>query len=226
MSEPTATVPEDDASIDAREVVVDYATRTGKTAVLRGASLRLQRGTLAVLRGPSGSGKTTLLMALGGLLRPQRGEVRVLGMELFAGSPNTERVARAKRLRYCFQQPLLTPYLTARQNVSTDRSLSARADELIASLRLEERRSHTPARLSAGEQQRVALARALVTDPEVLLADEPTSSLDVESTNVVCSLLRAACDDGATALVAAHDPALLPFADEVYDLNEGRLQRA
>ena len=120
---------------------------------------------------------------------------------------------------------MLLPYLDARRNVSTCAGHEARTNELIDALGLSARASHRPARLSAGEQQRVALARAMVTAPSVLLADEPTSSLDTESTQSVCRLIRDACDAGMCAIVAAHDPAITDFADATYDLREGRLHR-
>jgi putative ABC transport system ATP-binding protein len=209
-------------------------TEAGATkTILSGVDLELHPGRLTVVMGPSGSGKTTLLGILAGLMRPEAGEVEVLGCRLWALS---EAQRKAFRLRHCgfiFQGHNLFPALTARQQLEIvlrwGRSVSGRqvrrqAEEMLSRLGLSpEQFNQRPLALSGGEKQRVAVGRALVKGPDLCFADEPTASLDWESGRNVAELLRDAARGGAAVLVITHDQRLRHFADRAYCLRDGRL---
>lgn len=221
-----------DASSDERPLVdaksVVFAYRRSAADVLRGASLRLEGGRLVGVSGPSGCGKTSLLMLLAGLLAPSAGSVEVLGRGVHRQSGDVMRRLRAAEVRLAFQEPLLPPYLTARQTISRAAGGPRRpaATRLLGELRIEHVADRVPSGLSAGEQQRFSLARALVTEPRLLLADEPTACLDEDLTDVVGRLLREVADSGGAAIVAGHDSRLLDYTDEVLRLEGGRLTSA
>lgn len=204
-----------------------------RTVALQDVSLELQQGELNLLMGPSGSGKSTLLAVLSALLRPDGGQVRALGQDVWR---MTEKELEQFRLRHCsyiFQGYNLFPALTARQQLEivlrwgegvSGMAARRRADRVLASLGLTNRAHLRPAQLSGGEKQRVAIGRALVKNPSFLFADEPTSALDWDNGQQVIELLHdVARKRGATVLVVTHDPRLLPFADRVFELADGRL---
>lgn len=204
------------------------------TEALKDVSLELYSGEIALLMGPSGSGKSTLLAVLSGLLRPDRGRVLALGVDLW-GLPVQEQ--EAFRLRHCgfvFQGYNLFPALTARQQIEIvlrwgegagPREARRRTDEMLALLRLTKKARLRPAELSGGEKQRVAIGRALVKDPAFLFADEPTSALDwAHGEQVIEQLRNAAHERGATILIVAHDARMIPHMDRVFHLEDGILQ--
>jgi putative ABC transport system ATP-binding protein len=182
----------------------------GALRVLDGLELSLEHGEFVLLRGPSGSGKSTLLQLLGGLRRPTEGSLRFEGEELFELTEARRRRLRAGPIGFVFQEMHLLPYLSARANVALAlgrtprREALQRADEVLGSLGLNERRMHRPGQLSAGERQRVAVARALVREPRVILADEPTGSLDPENAAQVLGLLGDYHSAGGTVLMVTH----------------------
>ena len=177
---------------------------------LSGLDLDLKPGELCCLRGASGSGKTTLLLALGGMLRPSGGHIRVNSEELYSLSSSERALFRARDVGFVFQMFHLVPYLTARENLLIVRSSlskaerEARADELLASVGLSDRATHRPAALSAGERQRVAVCRALFNRPSVVLADEPTGNLDPDSAQLILDLLSDYAAGGGAVLMATH----------------------
>jgi len=200
-----------------------------------GVSLRLERGELTLIMGPSGSGKTTLLALIGGLLHPTRGEVQILGVNVWRLRPRERTLFRLRHIGFVFQQPSLLPSLTARENVAlvmAPNGLSARealrkADELLEKVGLRGRGSSFSATLSGGEQQRVVIARALANDPELILADEPTASLDSRTGQEVMEEIRKRVKErGRAALVVTHDHRLLPLADRVIWMEDGRVREA
>ncbi len=203
------------------------------TEALKDVSLELYSGEIALLMGPSGSGKSTLLAVLSGLLRPDRGRVLALGVDLW-GLPVQEQ--EAFRLRHCgfvFQGYNLFPALTARQQLemvlrwgegASGREARRRADEMLALLGLARKAHLRPGDMSGGEKQRVAIGRALMKNPDFCFADEPTSALDWHHGEQVIELLRAAAHErGATILVVAHDARIMPYADRVFNLDDGFL---
>jgi putative ABC transport system ATP-binding protein len=186
-------------------------------------------GEIVIVSGPSGSGKTTLLTLIGALRSTQEGSLRVLGHELRGAS---ERVLTAVRqqIGYVFQAHNLLDALTVRQNVQmglqpAERSGSAkRADELLASVGLEGYGDRHPAEISGGQRQRVAIARALVGEPRIVLADEPTASLDKETGRQIVTLIqRLAREHGVAVLLVTHDSRILDVADRILALEDGRI---
>ena len=219
-------------AISARSVQMTYNEDGIPVHALKDASLEVSTGEFALLMGPSGSGKTSLLCVLGGLLTPTRGGVVVLGQEL----TTLDRRARAKfrldNLGFIFQGFNLFGALTASENVEL--ALSAhgyggaearrRACELLDRLGIGGQAKRRPRDLAGGEKQRVAIARALAGEPRVILADEPTSSLDAGSGGLVVEILRdLARERGTTVLIASHDVRIARVADKVMELDDGRL---
>ncbi|HEV8712256.1 MAG TPA: ABC transporter ATP-binding protein [Candidatus Binatia bacterium] len=206
----------------------------GETAVraVDQINLSVQTGELVLILGPSGAGKTTLLSLIGGLLRPTSGTVQVAGAELHTLSPSALSRFRLRQIGFVFQSFQLLSALTASENVEvvlrlgglTPRVARQRAEELLVRLGLGARLTHLPADLSGGEKQRVALARALALHPPLLIADEPTGSLDSRSGEEVIRLLRRLVDEEhRTVLIASHDQRILPVATRVLRCEDGRL---
>jgi len=219
---------------------VHDVTRTfgrGDTAVaaLRGVSLEADRGELIAICGRSGSGKTTLLNIIGGLDSPTSGNVVVAGRELAQMTEPDRLRMRRSTVAFIFQSFGLIPMLSAAENVSMPLRIAgidrrAREERVRLMLRivgLQEHANQRPAELSGGQQQRVAVARALVGSPQLLIADEPTGQLDLETGQQIMRLLRAVVgSEGVTALVATHDAALVDLADRVLWLEDGMLEGA
>jgi putative ABC transport system ATP-binding protein len=196
---------------------------------LDGVSLKVRAGSFIALMGPSGSGKSTLLQIAAGLDRPISGRVVLAGQRL-TGNETSLAMLRREHVGFVFQQMNLLPTLTVIQNVLLPMRLAGhRADvghavKVLERVGLGERIHHRPAELSGGQQQRAAIARALVSDPAVILADEPTGSLDTRSARAVLELLREAVDrHGQTVVMATHDPAAASYADSVLFLVDGRV---
>ncbi len=214
--------------------VVSKRRGTGRHAVAALSEVTLQVGPAEVvlLEGPSGSGKTTLLAVAAGLLTPDAGAVRVHGNLLALMSPDERRRWRATEIGFVFQRSNLVPALTAMENVLLQAALAGldaaaaarRASELLEALGIAGLRDRSPAALSAGEEQRVAVARALVHEPTVVLADEPTASLDgAAGRDVVSALTSLARSRRAAVLIATHDPRLAVDGARRFSLVDGRL---
>jgi len=195
-------------------------------------SLAVGGGETVAINGPSGSGKTTLLSILGGLLRPDAGQIWLDGRDLAAASEAERARIRLTRIGFVFQRGLLLPTLTAHENVAlvprvagvSRAEAAARADALLEQLGLGARAALLPAALSAGEAQRVALARALAMRPGLVLADEPTAHLDQARGGEVLAALKALTQaHGAGLVVVTHDPRAAAVADRVLHLTDGRL---
>jgi putative ABC transport system ATP-binding protein len=207
-----------------------YATDGGPRQVLRSLDLTVRAGEVVVLSGASGAGKTTLLTLCGALRSVQDGEIRVLGRDLRGLSPAQQREVRSG-IGFIFQAHHLIDALTAGQNVVMSllgrvpvAEAARRADTALASLGLAARFDALPETLSGGEKQRVAVARALVRHPALILADEPTASLDPESADVVLETLgTAARRRGAAVLLVSHDSRVVAIADRRVHLADGVL---
>jgi putative ABC transport system ATP-binding protein len=224
-----STVP----NLEARLLCKYY--RQGTRAEVRavdGVSLAVATGSYAAVTGPSGSGKSTLLALFGALERPTRGEVLFDGRELTKLS-DAERTRARRRMGFIFQSFALIARLPAWENVTyplIPRGVPGperyrRAVNLLTRLGMGDRRAARPEEMSGGEQQRVAIARALVGEPDVLIADEPTSNLDPQTADVVAALLRERHAGGATILIASHDPRLIELAEVVHQMESGHLAR-
>src|SRR6185312_9916816 len=195
-------------------------------------SFTVRRGQLVTVRGRSGSGKTSLLNIIGGLDLPTSGSVTVAGQEV-TGMTDRERMAlRRSTVAFIFQSFGLIPMLSAAENVgiplriagTPSRVRDERVATMLAIVGLAEHAAHRPGELSGGQQQRVAIARALAGRPQLLIADEPTSQLDLETGRQIMRLLLTVVrSEGITALVATHDEALMDLADEIIRLEDGQI---
>lgn len=198
----------------------------GHIRVLDGIDVAVPAGEITALAGSSGSGKSTLLAISAMLMRPSSGEVYVAGAAMSSGTDSQRTAVRRANLGFVFQQSLLIPQLTASENIEIaippdGNRARERAMELLSSVGLKERANHLPGMLSGGEAQRVAVCRALANRPAILLADEPTGSLDRESADNLRALLRAAADEGIAVLVATHEPGMMEHADHVIRIEHG-----
>jgi putative ABC transport system ATP-binding protein len=200
--------------------------------ILQGLDLEVRRGEFVALMGPSGSGKTTLLNLIGGLDRPSRGQLVIDGQRIDQLSDRRLAAWRARHVGFVFQLYNLLPVLTAERNVElplllTSLNKSRRRQHVALALRvvgLSHRARHFPRQLSGGEQQRVGIARAIVTDPTLLLCDEPTGDLDRKSGDEILNLLQALNrEHGKTILMVTHDPHASARATRTVYLNKGQL---
>jgi len=220
-------------ALEARDVLRAYRTG-GRDAVpvvaVDEVSLQVPRGQLLVVRGRSGSGKTTLLNLLGGLDRPDGGQVLLGGRDLAALSEDELVEVRRREVGYVFQSFGLLPILSAAENIGVPLRLlrtapaerEQRVAELLDLVGLGRHAAQRPYELSGGQQQRVAIARALANRPGLLVADEPTGQLDSGTGRQVMELIRSLVHDrGVTAVVATHDPTLIALADRVVELSDG-----
>lgn len=208
-------------------VVRDVSKRYGRTIVLEHVDLDIARGEFAVLAGPSGSGKSTLLNLLAALEKPDTGTIEVGGHRLGRHARHLDHLRRVE-VGLVFQLHNLIPRLTARQNIEAamfgthhgHRQRTARADELLERLDLAHRAGDRPPTMSGGERQRVAVARAIANEPAVILADEPTGSLDDASADLVLDLFDELRASGATILAVSHDARLDQRGDRVVSIVE------
>ena len=219
-------------TIIVRELHKGYERGGVPTPVLCGLSLAIRAGEFAFLVGPSGSGKTTLLSVLGCILTPDAGEVRILGEDLLQLNAQQRADLRRDRIGFVFQRFHLIRGLNAAENVAVPLTLAGMAPraarkrslELLEAVGLADRAKSHPARLSTGQCQRIALARALAAGPDLILADEPTASLDAENGREAMLLLRRlTADQGKTAVVVTHDHRIFEFADRILHLDGGRI---
>jgi ABC-type lipoprotein export system ATPase subunit len=213
-----------------RGLAKGFGTGPARRAVLAGVDLDLGAGELVAVTGRSGSGKSTLLHLLGGLERPDGGEIQVAGVRVDRSSERQLIDLRRHKVGFVFQFFHLLPELTGAENVLLPARLAGdgaaggeRAVELIERLGVTEAGSRVPGVLSGGEQQRLAIARALVNDPVLILADEPTGNLDEESGHEVLALLRELADRGRAVLLVTHDREAGRLADRVLRLSDGVL---
>jgi putative ABC transport system ATP-binding protein len=217
--------------IDARGLTKTFGSGESAVAAVTGANMSVDAGEIVLLLGPSGSGKTTLVSMLGGLLTPTTGTVEIEGVGfLHQGSDAPGQ--RLRSIGFVFQSFNLLGSLTAVENVALPLRLLGirkataidRASTLLSSVGLAARREAYPGTLSGGERQRVSLARALVVGPRVLLADEPTASLDTNRGREAMELLRRSVHEGGQAcVVVTHDTRLLDLADRVMVIEDGRV---
>jgi putative ABC transport system ATP-binding protein len=209
-----------------------YAMGEVSVEALRGVDFVVKRGEFVAIMGPSGSGKSTLLHLLGGLDDPTDGEVLLAGQPLAQLSDDRLTLIRRRQVGFVFQFFNLLPTLTAAENVALPLLIDGRRLEdyeervadLLALVGLADRAGHRPDQLSGGEQQRVAIAQAFVTDPEVVLADEPTGNLDSAAGEEILRLLRRMRDEkGQTIVMVTHNEHAAEYADRIVRLRDGRI---
>lgn len=207
-----------------------FKSKEKKIEVLKGVSLELERNKITVIVGASGAGKSTFLHILGGLDRPDAGEININGTNILKMSDDELARFRFKNIGFVFQFHHLLPEFTALENIAIAKMIdgtslskaSKLAEELLSIVGLEDRANHKPAELSGGEQQRVAVARALVNNPSILLADEPTGNLDSANSQIIHKLFFDLRDRfGLTFLIVSHNPELIKLGEVVYEMKDG-----
>jgi putative ABC transport system ATP-binding protein len=221
-------------ALETKSVVKTYQSDSGTIQAVDDVSLQVVAGEFVALVGPSGSGKTTMLSILAALLQPSSGQILLNGQDL-AGMGDVERVAlRRERIGFTFQANNLVPYLSAVENVELmlrlnnklDKAGKLRARELLARLGLGERMHNLPGQMSGGQQQRVAIARALIHNPTLVLADEPTASLDTERAyQVVQTFAGLIHEQNRAGIMVTHDLRMCEFVDRVLQMQDGKLVR-
>jgi len=228
----SSAAPAQGVLVAVRNVHKEFRRGSERIDVLQGLSLDIPGGDFLALMGPSGSGKSTLLNLLGGLDRPTRGEIEIGGQRIDQMSGGQLAAWRARHIGFVFQMYNLLPVLTAERNVElplllTDLSAAERrrrARAALAAVGLSDRLAHFPRQLSGGQEQRVGIARAIVTDPTLLLCDEPTGDLDRKAGDEVLDLLAAlARDFGKTVVMVTHDPHAAERARRLVHLEKGVL---
>jgi putative ABC transport system ATP-binding protein len=208
-----------------------YDHRGPSVAVLNDLTAEITDGDFVSIVGPSGSGKSTLLLMLGGMLSPSSGRILLDGDSLYDLKPDQRAELRRKKIGFVFQTFNLVPYLSALENVqiplflggASEADQTDRAAALLERLGLGNRLEHKPSELSVGQQQRVALARMLANDPSVILADEPTGSLDPETTRQAIDFLEQVNEEGRTVVMVTHDPQVAKRAKRILRLDGGRI---
>jgi len=218
--------------IELRRIEKAYRKRSIEIPVLTGLDVSIERGEFVALMGPSGSGKTTLLNLIGGLDTATAGTIRVGESDLHEMSERQLTAWRSRHVGFIFQMYHLLPVLTAAQNVELPlmlfrmggRERAERVRLALSVVGLEDRADHKPSQLSGGQEQRVAIARAIVTDPDLLLADEPTGDLDAASAHDVLMLLeRLNKEFGKTIIMVTHDQQAAAHAGRIIHLEKGAL---
>ncbi len=199
---------------------------------LDGVEFIVEEGEFVAIMGPSGSGKSTLLHLIGGLDQPSTGEVTLNGQRLSLMKDKQITLMRRRNIGFVFQFFNLLPTLSAQENITLPLLIDGkklnlyeeRLDTILDLIGLRERRNHKPEQLSGGEQQRVAIARALITEPAIILADEPTGNLDSKTGMTIMRLLRRSCEElGQTIIVVTHDPRAASTSDRVVFLRDGQI---
>jgi len=219
--------------LEAQDLKKTYTMGEHEVKALAGVDFCVKKGEFVAIMGPSGSGKSTLLHLLGGLDRPSDGEVTLAGQRFSILNDKEATLVRRHNIGFIFQFFNLLPTLSTDENVALPllidgqnlRKHQPRIDAMLELVGLAERRHHKPDQLSGGEQQRVAIARALVTEPAMVLADEPTGNLDSKTGTVIMELLRRSCDElGQTVVIVTHDARAAAYADRVVFLADGQIR--
>jgi putative ABC transport system ATP-binding protein len=224
----------DSLALEARSVVKTYSVGGGVVVAVDDVSLSVEPGELVALVGPSGSGKTTMLAMLAGLLSPTAGSILIDGQELTTMKERERARFRRRKIGFTFQANNLVSYLTVLENVELMLRLNGernaggrkRARELLDLLGLGDKMNVLPRQLSGGQQQRVAIARSLINRPSVVLADEPTASLDTERAfQVVQTLANLVHEQKRAGIMVTHDLRMVEYADRIIQMMDGHLER-
>ncbi len=217
--------------IETKDLKKSFKVGKNTLPVLRGVDLRVREGEFLAIMGPSGCGKSTLLYLLGGLLQPSSGSIVIDGVDITRLSDGERTALRRQNIGYVFQRFNLLPALTARENIELAKRIHGngyhgpeRVEEILALLGLKEKINHRPNELSVGEQQRVAIARAIINNPKIILADEPTGSLDSENSRMVLRMLQELNSRfGQTLVMITHDPDIAAMAHRIEEMRDGKI---
>jgi putative ABC transport system ATP-binding protein len=217
--------------IKLKDIVHVYKMKKSSVTALRGITADFQPGKFIAIMGPSGCGKTSLLHIIGGIIKPSSGKVIIGDEEITKLSEGQILEFRKKNVGMVFQFLNLFPTLTAYENIEfpliiadiPKKDIDKRVTELLERINLSDKKNSYPDELSGGEQQRIAIACAIATDPKILLADEPTGHLDIETSGIVIGIFRELASKGKTVIVATHDNAVAKQADEIYYIRDGLL---
>lgn len=216
--------------LEAESLFKQYNLGEHHVNALDGVDFVVEEGEFVAIMGPSGSGKSTLLHLMGGLDKPSEGEITLAGKKISLLKDKQVTLLRRRNVGFVFQFFNLLPTLTAEENITLPLLIDGKRigdyqdhlETLLNLIGLSHRRRHKPEQLSGGEQQRVALARALITQPAIVLADEPTGNLDTKTGKNIMELLRRSCDElGQTIVVVTHDPRAASYANRVVFLRDG-----
>ncbi len=216
--------------LEVKNVTKQYGEGEARVVALDGVSLSAGKGDFIAIMGPSGCGKSTLLNVIGGLERLSTGEVELEGERIDNLDENQFVGTRRGKIAYVFQQFHLLSSLTAIENVMLPLVLAGNntdhrdeAMQILKKVGLEKRAAHRPSQLSGGEQQRVAIARALVSNPSLLLADEPTGNMDQKTSKEILEMFTRLNQEGQTIIIVTHDPAVARLAGRIVFLQDGRV---
>src|SRR5512133_2995419 len=221
-------------ALEVRDLVKTFSLDGATINAVDCVSFQVKSGEFVALVGPSGSGKTTMLSILAALLSPTSGQVLIDGQDLSRMNEKQRVKLRRERIGFTFQSNNLIPFLTAQENVEfmlrlngkADKAGRARSLEILSRLGLNDRLHNLPAQLSGGQQQRVAIARALIHNPSVVLADEPTASLDTERAfQVVETFAHLIHENNRAGIIVTHDLRMCQFVDRVLQMQDGKLVR-
>ncbi len=221
------------ASVEVKNLHKNYMLKGETVKALRGITLKIARGEYLSIMGPSGSGKTTLFNLVGGIDRPSEGKIIIEGTDVSKMAPKEMAWLRSRKIGYIFQTFNLIPVLSALDNVALPMIFAGvpkdqrikKATELLTLVGLGDRLHHRPTELSGGQQQRVAIARALANDPAIILADEPTGNLDLNTGFAIVQLLyRLKVERGTTVICATHDLKMIDISDRVLFLRDGAIE--
>lgn len=221
-------------ALEAINVTKVYGAGANAVTAVNDVSFSITRGEFVALVGPSGSGKTTMLAMLAGLLKPTHGQIIIANKDIGRMSEGKRTNFRGQHIGFAFQANNLVPFLNAQENVELllrlngklNRQSSQRARELLERLGLGERLENRPGQLSGGQQQRVAIARALIHEPEVVLADEPTASLDTERAHqVVETFAELIHEQNRAGVMVTHDLRMCKYTDRVIQMMDGKINR-
>lgn len=212
--------------IEVRNIKKSYLKGNQAYTALDDISLNIMDGDFCTVTGPSGAGKSTLLYTIGGLVHPDSGSVLYKGDSIYNQNNRYLNLYRKKKVGFMFQQFHLMPYLTVQENIMLSCSGKSQFDSIdlfLEKCSLQELKKKYPSELSVGEKQRVAFIRAIISEPEILLADEPTGNLDPDNSGILMALIREFNKKGGTIILVSHDPGAKGFANLNVTLERGKL---
>ena len=220
------------ALIEVQEVTKKYYGQEGEVAALQGVSFTIAEKEFVAVMGPSGSGKSTLLTMLGVLSSPTTGKVIIDDIDVYALSREQQADFRSEYIGFVFQQFQLIPYLTAAENVMLPLAITKlsnkeqleRAQHVLDRVGLKGKEKRLPSQLSGGEQERVAIARAIINNPAIIMADEPTGSLDTKTGEEILQLFKDLNQEGLTIIMVTHNPDNLRHVGRAIRIRDGKLE--